>query len=65
MKPIFWGRDGKGEFLHVFIISPIPELLKVAFHQPVKEKAFPQACRVILYTSHGEALSSGRGDTFV
>lgn len=65
MKSISWGRDGKGEFLHVFIISSIPELSKVAFHQPVKEKVFPQACHVILYTSQEEALSSGTRDTFV
>lgn len=66
MKSIFWGRDGKDEFLCVFTTTSIPELSKVSFHQPVKEQTFPsQAYHVILYTSQGEALSNGTGGTIV
>lgn len=66
MKSIFWGRDGKDEFLCVFIITSVPKISKVSFHQPVKEQTFPsQACHVILYTSQGEALGNSTGGTFV
>lgn len=51
MKSIFWGKDGKDELLHVFIITSIPELSKVSFHQPGQEQGFPHRSATSFCTS--------------